>query len=208
VFSLALFTLVVFLFPGVLGASQRIEMKQDEAHRVESGQIVLREISNTSSDGKTFEAVAAIPATYHQTFDVLTDFGKYNQFMPNISSAEVLKMDSTEAEVSFVLGLPLGKTKKYRLKLKFHKDGNNAHISWSMIDWPGLAPKETIKDTSGYWLLTPYPGQPNSTLALYHVFTDPGEVPFGMEWIVDVLSGKSLPEAIKETRKRVAEIYN
>jgi len=56
--------------------------------------------------------------------------------------------------------------------------------------------------------LTPYPGLPNSTLALYHVFTDPGEVPFGMEWIVDFLSGKSLPKAIEETRKRVAEIYN
>jgi len=206
--SFLFFSVVVLVRPEALRASHKIEMDQDEAYRVGRGQIVLREISSTSVNGKTFEAVATIPATYQQSYDVLMDFDKYHQFMPNVSSADVLRKDSEEAVVDYVLDLPLGRTKKYRLKLEFYEDDSSAHISWSMIDSPGLTPKETIKDTSGYWMLMPYPGRPEITLALYHVFTDPGEVPLGMEWIIELLSEKSLPKTIKQTRKRVAEIYD
>lgn len=182
-----------------------IEMTRDESERVARGEIVLREVGNSSSRGKTFEAVAVIEAEPVATYRVLTEFDAYHEFMPNISSTRVLSEGEGEAVVDFVLGLPLGKTKKYRLQLEFHEDGGGAHISWHMVNWPGLAAEESIGDTSGFWRLLPYPNRAGKTLALYHVFTDPGEVPPGTGWIISLLSEKSLPRAIRQMRKRVRE---
>lgn len=200
--------LVTFFFINAAHASQEIQLVPNEKSMVERGEIVSRELTDNSQDGKTFEAIASFQAPYQNVYRVLTDFSRYPEFMPNISSVEVLSQNSKEAMVNFILGLPLGKVKKYRLQLHFSENESNAAISWRMIDWPEVLPKERIKDTSGYWLLEPFPGRTDSTLALYHVFTDPGKVPFGMDWIVDIISESSLPKTIQQTRERVSEISN
>jgi hypothetical protein len=76
-----------------------------------------------------------------------------------------------------------------------------ADIGWQLIPWPELSPSETIRDTSGYWRLTPLPG--DKTLVEYQVRTDPGDIPFGAGWIVDLLTKGSLPDILESTRKRV-----
>ena len=62
--------------------------------------------------------MGCIEAPPHQVYLVLTDFERYHEFMPNITAAEILEQAPGEALVNYVLGLPLGKSKKYRLRLK------------------------------------------------------------------------------------------
>ena len=123
--------------------------------------------------------------------------------MPNVSSVEVLEKSAHITVANFTLRLPLGKVKKYRLRLQFSDGNNNDVIEWRKVDWPGLSRSETIVDTSGYWRLTPYRGRKQQTLALYHACTDTGPVPIGLGWIVDILKKNSLPETLIRTRERV-----
>ncbi|MBU4009967.1 MAG: hypothetical protein KJ882_04310, partial [Proteobacteria bacterium] len=98
-----------------------------------------------------------------------------------------------------------GKMKKYRLKISMTEPNNQISVlKWQLQKWPGLDPRETIKDTTGYWRIEKKTEK--SSLVFYHVYTDPGPIPFGLEWIVDVLSKKSVPEAFLQTKARTEKI--
>jgi hypothetical protein len=45
--------------------------------------------------------------------------------------------------------------------------------------------------------------QKDHLLVLYHVYTDPGPIPLGLGWIVQILSEKSVPKTLSQTRKRL-----
>ena len=60
---------------------------------------------------------------------------------------------------------------------------------------------ETIRNTTGYWLLKQKSSE--SVMVLYHVYTDPGAVPRGLGWVVNILTEKSVPDALQKTRERV-----
>jgi hypothetical protein len=64
--------------------------------------------------------------------------------------------------------------------------------------------EETIRDTSGYWRIEAQ--SENKSLTLYHLYTDPGPIPFGLGWIVDVLSKNSVPQVLLQTKDRTEEL--
>jgi hypothetical protein len=136
---------------------------------------------------------------------VLTDYEKYPDFMPNVSQVELVEKKGNTAILNYTLTLPLGKIKKYRLKLIASEPNfQSALIKWQLLPWPELKPPETIKDTTGYWCIEKK--VQNRSLVLYHVYTDPGPIPFGLGWIVDVLSKNSVPEALLATKNRAEKI--
>jgi len=55
--------------------------------------------------------------------------------------------------------------------------------------------------------LEDFPEKDNQVLAYYRVYTDPGKIPFGTGWIVDILTQKSIPNIISRTRSRVKSIF-
>jgi hypothetical protein len=185
-------------------AARPIELTPQELELVAAGEVILREAPIQVNDGMTFEAIGLIKAPVEAVYEVVTDFGGYPEFMPNVSKVEVLSAGEGKATVNFTLGLPLGKTKKYRVNMQFQKSGGAATLRWNMIEWPGLEKSETIDDTEGYWILEGRAAT-EETLVLYHVFTDPGHVPLGLGWIVDILSKNSLPKTVLKTRDRVYE---
>jgi hypothetical protein len=44
-------------------------------------------------------------------------------------------------------------------------------------------------------------------LAWYHVYTDPGKIPTGFGWIVNILTKGSMPDILRNTDKRVKSLY-
>jgi hypothetical protein len=102
------------------------------------------------------------------------------------------------------LDLPLGQVKRYRLRLTPHSAADYCRLTWQLVPRADLAGADTIADTSGYWLFTPLPGDPARSRVLYHVYADPGPVPFGFGWIVDALSRRSLPRTVEAVRARAA----
>jgi uncharacterized membrane protein len=170
------------------------------------GDVIVSQISSGNYKGKTFEASGIINASLDDVYQVLVDFDDYDKFMPHIKNTEVLKKNSKYAVLNYTLGLPLGKIRKYRLYMTYSKNDDTAMIEWKMMEWPGINKSETINDTNGYWLLKNRPPGKNRVLALYHVYTDPGHIPWGLGWIIDLLIKRSVPNVVKKTRMRVYDM--
>lgn len=189
-------------FPSPAPAADPISMNPHEKDRVERGEIIVREIDTAGKDGKTFEAICRIDGSRKDVMRVLTDYETYPEFMPNVSRIEVLDRTDDAAVINYTLALPLGKVKKYRLRLTSSEpEAGVSVLRWHLVEWPGLKPEETIEETNGHWRIEE--ASDGGSRVLYHVHTDPGHVPFGLGWIVDALSKDSVPEALAGTRTRV-----
>ncbi|MDD2851133.1 MAG: SRPBCC family protein [Desulfuromonadaceae bacterium] len=196
--SLLLFLLFFALFtPAAFAAT----VTPGELKTLRGGNILVKEVPEKVKGYRTFLAHAVIAAPLAKIYKVLIDFSSYPDFMPNVKKVVVRAADQQGARLDYHLGLPMGVKKLYRLKMTYKIAEDAAEIAWQLIPWPELSASETIRDTSGYWRLTRLPG--DKTLVEYQVRTDPGGIPFGAGWIVDLMTKGSLPDILESTRKRV-----
>ncbi len=205
--------ILFFIYSTVLAGqdsliNRSITLTSSEKDLLAQGKIIVRDLSTDQKAGKTVEAIGLIKADIDDVYQVLLNFEDYDEFMPNLAEVEIFKKDSNNAILNYTNELPLNKVKKYRLDMSFQKNKDEAMLKWVMIEWPGLRKSETINNTTGYWLLKNYPDKQNHIIALYHVYSDPGPVPFGLGWIVDILTYNSVPEIVINTRARVYSISN
>ncbi len=204
-YFLACFIAGLLALPTVLHAIDPISLNEAENKRIAQGEIVVREIDADEEKGRTFEAIGLIKAPRIKVLGILKDYVRYPEFMPNVSRVEVVAENEKATVLNYTLALPLGNIKKYRLKLFESGAENHASVlEWQIQPWPELKKKETITDTTGYWRIEDK-GE-NASLVLYHVYTDPGPIPFGLGWIVAVLSKDSVPEALLQTKKRTERL--
>ncbi len=202
---LFLLSTAFLLTPALLDASTSIVLTEGEKKLVEQGDIIVREDNSLNKSGRTFEAIALIRASKNIIIQVLTEYEKYPEFMPNVSHVDIFEKKEGEAVLNYTLTLPLGKIKKYRLKITIAEhDNRTSMIQWQMQKWPGLKAAETIKNTTGYWRIEEK--SESSSLILYHVYTDPGPIPVGLGWIVDILCKSSVPEALLQTKTKAEKI--
>ena len=201
---LCIFTI---LYGFIGSASAYLALTSDEKNRLLQGEVILRDKSTKEKEGRTFEAIGLIEATVNEVYQVLTKFEDYSDFMPHVRKVEILEPDTESAKLNYTLGLPLGIIKKYRLSMTFQSDESTAMLEWKKIDWPGLKENETIKDTTGYWLVKNYPEKEGYVIAVYHLYTDPGHISWAFKWIVDILSKNSVCDVVKKTRARVYDLY-
>ncbi|WP_339137701.1 MAG: SRPBCC family protein [Candidatus Electrothrix sp. GW3-4] len=178
-----------------------IKLTSQEQQAVENKEVIIREQPTQGKPGKAFAAVAIIEARREVIRDIVTDYQSYPEFMPNVSRIDILEQDKSTAVLNYLLSLPLGKSKKYRIRLESSEpDEQTSLIQWQLQPWPELKPAETIRDTSGFWRIETL--ENGRSLVFYHVYTDPGKIPFGLGWIVDFLSKDSVPEVLAKTRER------
>ena len=182
-----------------------INLNTEEQQTVQAHEVLVRERPTNGKPGKAFEAVGIIEAKREVIRDIVMDYPSYPEFMPNVSRIEILQQEESTAVLNYTLALPLGKIKKYRVKLEASEpDDHTLLIQWQLQQWPGLHPKETIRDTTGFWRIEELDAK--RSLVLYHVYTDPGKVPFGLGWIVDLLSKDSVPEVLLQTKERAEKV--
>ena len=192
--------------PTMLNAADFISLDEHEKKLVAKGEIIVREINAPGKRGRTFEAVGLVKASRNNVLKVLKDYKKYPEFMPNVTRIEIVEQRGNDAVLNYTLSLPLGHIKKYRLKISERAPGNQfSIIEWQLQKWPELKMEETITDTAGYWRIEEK--SENVSLVLYHVYTDPGPIPFGLGWIVDVLSKNSVPEVLLQTKYRAEKLF-
>ncbi|MCP4691421.1 MAG: hypothetical protein GY859_25480 [Desulfobacterales bacterium] len=184
-------------------AQTDIGISREERRLIEKGEVIVREAPCDKKTGRAFEAIGLVETNISELYRILVTFEEYPSFMPNLDKLDVLYQDASRATLNYTLGLPMGKVKKYRLSMRFERRDDGADLQWEMIDWPGVEPSESIHDTTGYWRLRSYPDKKGYVIAVYHVYTDPGPIPFGLGWIVDVLTKSSVPDVLINTRERV-----
>jgi len=174
---------------------------------ITKGKIVLRKIADFGKTAEEYEAMGLIEGTLEEVSSVLADYESYPKFMPNVNEIKIKSSTDEEIIVDYKLLLPMDFVKKYRLKFWSKNEENKIQLFWKKLPWPGLKPKETIIDTYGQWILEDFPEKDNQVLAYYRVYTDPGKIPLGTGWIVDILTQKSVPNIISKTRSRVKSIF-
>lgn len=163
--------------------------------------VTMVDVSKSASAGKTFMAGTIINAPLQDVCAVLQDYAAYPAFMPNTESAKVSQSGAAHTLLDVTLKLPMGKIKKYRLRMEPKVSADSCVVGWKLVPWPGLKQEETIVDTTGAWQLSPG-ATAGKTIVRYQVYTDPGPVPFGLGWIVDSLSKDSIPQTLDAVRKR------
>lgn len=177
-----------------------------ELELVRSGEIVFRELTTDEKPGLTYEVIGTMNASLDVLLDVLMDYEKYGEFMPSVSRVEIVEQKGDEAILNFILELPMGFSKRHRIHIALTDPGPQGHLLlWDLVEWPGLTPDETIKDSEGYWMIQEE--APNKLLVLYHVYTDPGSIPYGLKWLVEPLSRSRISEAFLETRDRAERFF-
>lgn len=185
--------------PATIAAPAAIDMT-----RVSESQVTMVDVSRPNTPGKSFAAATVIAAPLAKICATLQDYSGYPAFMPNTESARVSASAADHKLVDMTLKLPMGKVKKYRLKMAAQTTAQRCQLSWKLVPWEGLKQEETIADTSGAWILTPA-ADPARTVVSYSVYTDPGPVPMGLGWVVDSMSKDSIPKMIDALRARVAQ---
>ncbi|MDP5239379.1 SRPBCC family protein [Uliginosibacterium sp. 31-16] len=165
--------------------------------------ITTIELPTSGAPGKTWQAGTIIAAPMPKLCALIQDYASYPTFMPNMAKAVIIKADADGTQADFTLSLPLGKTKQYRLQMSPAVNAQSCRLAWKMLPRPDLKPDQTIADTRGYWLLTPLPADPAKTVLRYQVYSDPGSVPVGLGWIVDMLGKDSLPKTLEAVRNQV-----
>ncbi|HEU4777193.1 MAG TPA: hypothetical protein VFS95_10230 [Telluria sp.] len=174
-----------------------------DVSKLSDNAVTMVELSKPGSPGKTFAAGTIINAPMPQVCALLQNYGAYPGFMPNTESAKVTQAGG-HALVDITLKLPMGKIKKYRLRMEPKVGADSCVLAWKLVPWPGLKPEETIVDTIGQWQLSPGAAS-GKTVVRYNVYTDPGPIPFGLGWIVDSLSKDSIPQTLDAVRKRAVQ---
>jgi len=99
------------------------------------------------------------------------------------------------------LKLPLGMSRRYRLRYTARVAACGFRVDWVKVPWPEVPPHHSVLDTSGHWQVEPDAG--GGLLAVYYVYTDPGRVPLGMKGLALSLSKHDLPKVIERVRDRL-----
>lgn len=196
----AVFSIVL----GALGLCQMASAVQDiDTRTLSEDRISIIDLSRPGAAGKTYLAATLMAAPMQKICSTIQNYPAYPKFMPNTDKAELVKTAGGDVQVDMTLKLPLGKVKKYRLQMEPRISAQSCRLAWKMLPRPELSPDETIADTTGYWLLTPWEADPAKTVVKYHVYSDPGPVPVGLGWIVDAMGKDSLPKALEALRGQV-----
>ncbi len=195
------------LFSPVSGSAVELDvpwrLSQADIVKLEQGKMVVHKQSQGYQ--KEIHAFLRIYAPPKILLDVVTDYPNLPRFMPHLESVEVLRQDAKGALVNYMLSLPFGVHKRYRLQLTYDTTPPDLGMTWRKVAWEGVAADETIKDTTGFWYFKSAEGA--VTILHYYTKTDPGHVPFGLGWIVDYLTEKTVVDLLTRTRQRAEVLW-
>jgi coenzyme Q-binding protein COQ10 len=127
-----------------------------------------------------------------QLFDVIADYGRYPEFVPNVKSCRARRTGST-VDVDFELDLGV-KTIRYTLR---HVEERPRRVSWSLVasDW--------MKVSNGSWELFP---EGDKTRARYTVeiqIAKPALIPQALvDRVTDQLTRVQLPRTLEAFKGR------
>ncbi|MDQ6989710.1 MAG: hypothetical protein Q9M19_07490 [Mariprofundaceae bacterium] len=174
--------------------------------KLEAGRVVLQNQTLEGAPAEHVQAFIIVDAPVTHVFALIKDFPQLVAYAPYVENIEVLRQSEQQAVVNYALALPFGVTSRYRLQLSFEQHGLSRTMVWKSVPWAGLKAEETIVSSTGYWWLEP--GQDDGqTLLTYQTITDPGHVPFGLGWIVDILSRSGVVDLLKSTKQRAEQSW-
>jgi coenzyme Q-binding protein COQ10 len=128
-----------------------------------------------------------INAPMEKVFDVIADFDKYPQFLPEVKECKVLNRKGAECDVQYKVDVM--KTIQYTIHAKEERP---SRVSWTFIKG------EMMKDNQGSWVLEN--AGDGKTKVTYSIEMSLG--PLVPKTIVNALVETSLPKMLEAFKKR------
>ena len=135
-----------------------------------------------------------IDVTPDQLFDVIVDFEKYPEFLPEVKKAKIDAGQGAIQEVTYNVDIK-AKVIKYTLR---HTSDRPNKLSWTMIRG------EMMKGNDGSWALKPGP-RPGTTEATYTIDLKLSSLVPG--FIERALAEQSLPGLLQNFKARAEKLY-
>jgi len=136
--------------------------------------------------GATRSIVIAAPA--EQVFDVITDYDRYAEFLPEVKQVQSSGRKGNEVDVGY--GIDLIKRIHYTLHMV---EDRPRSVRWTFVKG------EVMKDNRGSWTLESLPD--GKTRATYTI--EVGVGPLVPRSVVNALVDQSLPKMLEAFKKRV-----
>jgi len=185
-------------------SNRDIVLSPQERALVLKGKVVLRDVPNPGRKGRTYEAVGILQGSLDEAVAVLTDYGRYPDYMPGVAALRICEANGPVSVVEVKLHLPLGVKKQYRLKYSWTRGDSGFELIWEKVPWPELKPSQTVADTSGFWFVRKF--EEGGLLAVYQSYTDPGRVPLGLTKVAQGIARSKIPDVVVKLRERILEV--
>ena len=194
------FSQVLIIFTFLFGKIPPILLYNitDQMHAsLQHGDIILKHIESKNGPGEHYHGYILIEESMENVFQAISQLEDYPQFMPHVAKVESLNKKQP-THFRYFIELPMGITYQYQISTVIYESSKSSWLTWKLEDWE----ENDIKDTWGQWVLSSYP-KTNFILVQYQVYTDVGNIPFGLGWVVDLLTEYSLPDILISTKEYV-----
>jgi hypothetical protein len=178
------------------------EIKKNQK-KIKNGQIVTM-VEDNPSNPKTksyITGLAFFDTSSEQILKIIKDLENYHLFMPNIEKVEIYKVSKIAIEANYFTALPFGIKKKYRLTHKISIAKDIITFNWEKVDWPEINKEETLNDVKGQWILIK-DTESSGTFVVYSAYLDAGHIPWGLGWLVNSFTKKTVESIIANTKER------
>ena len=179
--------------------SQAPTLSSDERARLAHGEVVVREMQASDSDGIGMLVMAVVDAPPERVWQVMADCDAYEEFVPRVSHARVRDRDGAfhTCELVVDLPMPLGdQITETRQQTRRLPDGAYQRL-WTLLpgDW-------SYHRNDGSWTAHPH-GEGAQSLLVNRMDARPkSSVPL---WILRAAQVRQAPETFLAIRKRVVE---
>ena len=177
---------------------QLYEINNSDSLLILSDEIVINKTTKSFGNGKHFRVYGQIKAPINEVFNVINKEEEYPKFMPRFNDVKYLYTENNFSYYTFHISLPLNIKYQYKIKINEYQNKDVAWITWELVDWE----HNSIADTWGQWYFTSL-NNSEYTLIQYQTYIDPGYVPFGAGWIIDLLTHTSLPQIVKNSKEYI-----
>ena len=140
------------------------------------------------------EKSIVIEAPMEKAFEVIADYEKYPEFLPEVKKVKVEAGQGTIKEVTYTVDIK-AKVINYTLK---HTAERPSKLSWTMVKG------EMMKGNDGAWTLKPG-GQPGTTDATYSIDLKLSSLVPG--FIEKALAEQSLPGLLTNFKARAEKLH-
>ena len=111
-------TIIPSLLFACTGAAYAADANPIDGRKLSESAVTVIETTKPGSPGKSFAAGTIISAPVDTLCAVIQDYPSYPGFMPNTEATVVAMANSAQAVIDVTLKLPMGKIKKYRLRME------------------------------------------------------------------------------------------
>ena len=174
-----------------------VNRMNDEINKIiMNGGVHVKANSNQTTDyGNHFHGEILVNAPIRKVYETIKDFQNYPKFMPHINQVDTITING-KLNFRYFLDLPLGIKYKYQISDESFFSKEISWLTWQLENWD----ENSIEETWGQWIISPH-NYSDSTLIQYQVYTKIGQIPYGFNWIVRLLTEKSLPDVLLNTKK-------